>query len=71
MTMDNQGNVYCTRGGIQVFDKMGNLIERIPSPEGQQPANIAIGGKEHNILFMAARKSVYTLRLKVKNWDQK
>jgi gluconolactonase len=71
MTMDNQGNVYCTRRGIQVFDKTGQLIERIPPPEGQQPANIAIGGKDHNILFMAARKSVYTLRLKVKNWDQK
>ena|ERR1039457_61203 len=28
-------------------------------------------GKNHNILFMAARTSVYTLKLKVKNWDQK
>jgi gluconolactonase len=71
MTMDNQGNVYCTSGGIQVFDKAGKQIERIPSPEGQQPANIAIGGKDHNILFMAARTSVYTLKLKVKGWDQK
>jgi gluconolactonase len=71
MTMDNQGNIYCTSRGIQVFDKTGRQIERIPAPESQQPANIAIGGKDHNILFMAARKSVYTLRLKVKNWDQK
>jgi gluconolactonase len=71
MTLDNQGNVYCTSGGIKVFDKTGKQIERIPSPDGQQPANIAIGGKEHNILFMAARSSVYTLKLKVKNWDQK
>jgi gluconolactonase len=71
MTMDNQGDVYCTQGGILVFDKTGKQIERIPSPGGQQPANIAIGGKEHNILFMAARNSVYTLKLKVKNWDQK
>ena len=71
MTMDNQGDVYCTQGGILVFDKTGKQIERIPSPGGQQPANIAIGGKEHNILFMAARPSVYTLKLKVKNWDQK
>jgi gluconolactonase len=71
MTMDNQGNVYCTSGGVQVFDKTGKFIERIPSPEGQQPANIAIGGKEHNILFMAARRSAYTLKLKLKNWDQK
>ena len=73
MTMDNQGNVYCTSGGVQVFDKTGKQIERIPSPENQQPANIAIGGKEHNILFMAARTGVYTLKLKVKSWswDQK
>ena len=71
MTMDNQGDVFCTQNGIQVFDKTGKLIEHIPSPDGQQPANIAIGGKEHDILFMAARTSVYTLKLKVKNWDQK
>ena len=71
MTMDNQGNIYCTSGGITVFDKTGKQIEHIPSPGGQQPANIAIGGKDHNILFMAARTSVYTLKLKVKNWDQK
>jgi gluconolactonase len=73
MTMDNQGNVYCTSAGVQVFDKTGKQIERIPSPENQQPANIAIGGKEHNILFMAARTGVYTLKLKVKSWswDQK
>jgi gluconolactonase len=69
MTMDNQGNVYLTSGGIQVFDKTGNKIEQIRVPE--QPANIAIGGKDHNILFMAARTSVYTLKLKVKGWDQK
>lgn len=71
MTMDNQGNVYLTSGGIQVYDKNGNKIEQIPSPENQQPANLAIGGKEHDILFMAARKSVYTLKLKVKGWDQR
>ncbi len=71
MTMDNQGNVYLTSNGVQVFDKNGTKIEQIPSPEGQQPANIAIGGKDHNILFMAARTSVYTLKLKVKGWDQK
>jgi gluconolactonase len=71
MTMDNQGNLYLTSGGIQVFDKDGKKIEQIPSPENQQPANVAIGGKEHNILFMAARTGVYTLKLKVKGWDQK
>jgi gluconolactonase len=71
MTMDNQGNIYCTAFGVRVFDKTGKQIEHIPSPRGQQPANIAIGGKDHNILFMAARTSVYTLKLKVKNWDQK
>jgi gluconolactonase len=69
MTMDNQGNIYLTSNGVQVFDKDGKQIERIMVPE--QPANIAIGGKEHNVLFMAARTGAYTLKLKVKNWDQK
>jgi gluconolactonase len=71
MTMDNQGNIYLTSNGVQVYDKAGNKIESIPSPERQQPANLAIGGKDHNILVMAARTGVYTLKLKVKNWDQK
>jgi gluconolactonase len=71
MTMDNQGNVYLTSNGVQVFDKNGQKIEQIPSQERQQPANIAIGGKDHNVLLMAARTGVYTLKLKVKGWDQK
>jgi len=71
MTLDNEGNIYLTSRGIQVVDKNGNPIEQIPAPEGEQPANVAIGGKDHNILFMAARTSVYTLKLKVKGWDQR
>jgi gluconolactonase len=73
MTMDSLGNVYCTSAGVTVFDKTGKQIERIPPPDGQQPANIAIGGKDRNILLMAARTSAYTLKLKVKgwSWDQK
>ncbi len=54
-----------------MVDNNGNQIEQIPAPENQQPANVAIGGKEHTILFMAARTSVYTLKLKVKGWNQK
>jgi len=42
-----------------------NLLDQHAAGGGQQPANIA--GEEHNILFMAARTSVYTLKLKVKN----
>jgi gluconolactonase len=71
MTMDKEGNLYLTSGRIQVVDKNGNQMEQIPAPENQQPANVAIGGKEDNILFMAARTSVYTLKLKVKGWNQK
>jgi len=64
MTIDNQGNVYLTNKFVSVFDNTGKKIAQIEVPE--QPSNLCFGGKKRNILFITARTSVYTLKMKVK-----
>ncbi|HAQ18570.1 MAG TPA: gluconolactonase [Prolixibacteraceae bacterium] len=64
MTIDNQGNVYLTNKVVSVFNPKGKNIARIEVPE--QPSNVCFGGKKRNILFITARTSVYTLKMKVK-----
>ena len=67
MTIDNRGNVYLTSGKVWVYNPSGELIEEIAFPE--KPANICFGGKKRNILFVTARKGVYTLKMNVKGVD--
>ena len=64
MTIDNKGNVYLTNKAVSVFDKTGKKIAAIEIPE--MPSNLCFGGKKRNILFITARTSVYTLKMKVK-----
>ncbi|MBA4410998.1 MAG: gluconolactonase [Odoribacter sp.] len=64
MTIDNKGNIYLTNKVVSVFNPEGKNIARIEVPE--QPSNICFGGKKRNILFITARTSVYTLKMKVK-----
>jgi gluconolactonase len=72
MTVDDQGNVYMTSGAVIVCDKTGQQIERItmpvipPATRPEGPANVCFGGKDHDILFVTARTSIYGLRMKVK-----
>ena len=67
MTIDKEGNVYLTNKFVSVFDKTGKKIAEIEVPE--QPSNVCFGGKKRNILFITARTSVYTLKMKVKGVD--
>ena len=46
-------------------DKEGQKIAHFPIPE-DWTANVCFGGKEHNILFITASKSVYTLKMLVR-----
>lgn len=64
MTIDQQGNVYLTNKVVSVFNSKGENIARIEVPE--QPSNVCFGGKKRNILFITARTSVYTLKMRVK-----
>jgi gluconolactonase len=63
MAVDVQGNLYTTHGGkVNVFNADGKLLERIQVPEG--PANCTFGGEDFKTLFITARTSLYSVRLK-------
>lgn len=64
MTIDEQGNIYLTAGRVLVFNPEGQKIGEIELPEG--PTNLCFGGKKRNILFITARTSVFTLKMRVK-----
>ena len=63
MTLDENGNLYLTRGGVQVYSPNGKQIGTIKTPEG--PANVCFGGKNRRTLFMTARTGFYSLRMQV------
>ena len=64
MTIDDQGDIYLTGDGVTVFDKNGRKIAHFPVPE-DWTANVCFGGKDRDILFITASKSVYTLKMLV------
>jgi gluconolactonase len=64
MKVDVEGRVYCTGpGGTWVFAPDGTRLGIIRTPE--VPANLAFGGPDLRTLFLTARTSVYTMRVKV------
>lgn len=64
MTIDEHGNVYLCFGKVLVFNPKGQKIGEIELPEA--PTNLCFGGKRRNILFITARTSVFTLKMRVK-----
>ena len=64
MTIDNEGNIYLTTSAVVVYNKKGEKIETIEVPEG--PANVCFGGKDKRTLFITARTSLYSVRMRVK-----
>jgi len=63
MKVDTQGRVFCTGpGGTWVFAPDGTRLGVIRTPE--VPANLAFGGPDLRTLFLTARTSVYTLRVR-------
>jgi gluconolactonase len=64
MKVDVEGRIFCTGpGGTWVFAPDGTRLGIIRTPE--IPANLAFGGPDLRTLFLTARTSVYTLRVKV------
>jgi len=64
MTIDEKGNIYLTNRAVRVYNPAGTLIETIAVPEG--PANVCFGGKDRKTLFITARTSLYSVKMKVK-----
>jgi len=65
MTLDDQGNLYMSSGGVSVYStKTGQLIGVIPVPEG--PANVAFGGPDHKTLYITARTGFYSIPTNVR-----
>ena len=63
MKVDAEGRVFCTGpGGTWIIDQQGELIGVLRTDE--VPANCAFGGSDYRTLFLTARSSVYTVRVK-------
>ena len=62
VTADSRGNVYIAAGQIYVYDPAGKLIDTIEVPE--RPTQLLFGGADSKTLFIAARSSLYSVRMK-------
>ena len=64
MTIDNEGNIYLTTSVVSVYNSGGIKIETIAVPE--RPSNVCFGGEDKRTLFITARTSLYSVRMRVK-----
>ena len=64
MTIDNEGNVYLTEAAVLVYSPAARKIAEIAIP--QRPSNVCFGGKDRRTLFVTARRSVYSIRMRVR-----
>jgi len=62
VAVDGSGRVFLAAGHILVYSPEGRLIETIETPE--RPTQIAFGGKDGRTLFICARTSLYSVRVK-------
>ncbi len=65
MTLDAEGNLYITGKGVFIYNAKGEKIQHIPVDE-EWVGNVCFGGKDRNVLFITASKSVYTLPMQVR-----
>jgi gluconolactonase len=57
---DNEGRVWSSAGdGVHIFAADGSLVAKILIPEA--PANLCFGGPDGRVLFITARKSLYSI----------
>ena len=62
MAVDVEGNLYTTHDSVNIYSADGKLLERIATPEA--PANVTFGGADFKTLFITARTSLYSVRMK-------
>ncbi len=64
VAVDEAGNVYIAAGQIFVYEKTGKQIDIIEVPE--RPACLAFGDRDRQTLYIAARSSLYKVRIRYK-----
>jgi len=64
MTIDTRGNIYLTRGEVWIYSPKGEELEKIKVAEA--PANVCFGDKDRKTLFITARTSLYSVRMRTK-----
>jgi sugar lactone lactonase YvrE len=62
VAVDAHGNVYIAAGRIYVYSPDGKQIDIIDVPE--RPTQLVFGGKDGKTLFICARTSLYSMRVK-------
>ncbi len=63
LTIDSEGNVYITGKSVSVYNPAGEKIETIEVPE--TTSNLCFGGKDNKTLFITARGSLYSIKMRV------
>jgi sugar lactone lactonase YvrE len=61
VAVDTKGNVYIAAGQIYCYSPSGTLRDVIEVP--QRPISLVFGGKDRQTLFIAARDSLYAIRI--------
>jgi len=62
VAVDGRGNVYIAAGHIHVYSPAGKLIGTIEVPE--RPLQVVFGGADRRTLFVPARTSLYSVRMR-------
>ncbi|MBZ5582458.1 MAG: SMP-30/gluconolactonase/LRE family protein, partial [Acidobacteriia bacterium] len=62
VAVDAAGNVWLAAGQIYVYSPSGKLLDTVEVPE--RPLQLAFGGKDRKTLFIAARTSLYSVRVR-------
>lgn len=65
MTIDEKGNIYITGNGVTVYNSTGKKIDHVDVPE-KWTANLCFGGKNKDVLFITASKSLYKIQTLLK-----
>lgn len=68
MTLDRAGNIYITGKGVDIYKPDGEKIGHINVPE-DWCGNICFGGKDRDILFITASKSLYMIKTSMKGTE--
>jgi len=62
VAVDREGNVYLAAGQILVYSRSGKAIDTFDIPE--RPVSLGFGGTDGRTLFIAARTSLYSVRMR-------